>query len=464
MDFVRRVEKTIEKERLIKDGDNVLLGLSGGIDSTALLYVLTEISKENLFKIGVAHVNHLLRRDESDRDQDFVERLAHQFSLPCHIKRFDVYGYAKEKGISLQHAGRDIRYEFFDEIAVQNGYDKIAIAHNLDDQIETFVLRMLKGTGLKGLASIPVKRNRVIRPLLYFYRSEIEDYVKANGISYVEDSSNSKTAYERNYIRKEIIPRMKTLNPAFKEKIYLLLQDIAKVNHIFDEEARKFEDEFSIHDGHDISFDVDKLCILDSETRFRVIARALGRIKPDFIVLREHYHLVDKILVGERPNLSVNLPHGIRVMRVYGRLVFTRADSKQVIEGIFPVAPGENVLRPFGLTLGITRVQDGDVPDSADIKAMTQEGDIVLLDADKTGDMYVRTFRAGDRFIPLGMNNSVKLKDFFISRKVPKEQRRQIPLLMSNDAILWVIGHRIDERYKITGQTKNILRVVVKRN
>jgi len=462
MDLTHKVKKTIEKEHLIEDGDNVLVGLSGGIDSTALLYVLAELAIEKHYKIGVAHVNHLLREDESLRDQAFVERLAEMFSIKCHVKTFDVKGYAKVKGVSLQHAGRDIRYGFFEDVARENGYDRIAIAHNLDDQVETFLLRMLKGSGLRGLVSIPIKRDRIVRPFLYVYRSEIEDYVKANGIMYVEDSSNNKITYERNYLRKEIMPLMDTLNPVFKEKIYMLLRDITEVNSVFEKKASRFLDKLLIQGEDQIYFEIDGLSKLDAETRFRVIAHTLNRIKPGFIALREHYRLIDKILNGRRPNLSVMLPYNIKVLRVYKKLIFTTGKEMPVINGVFPVTLGENILEPFRLVLGIARHTSKAVPRSAEIKKMMQDGGTALLDADKITEMHVRTFREGDRFTPLGMNNSVKLKDFFISVKVPKEHRRVIPLLVSGEDIIWVVGHRIDERYKVTEQTRNTIQVVAK--
>lgn len=465
MDLIHKVEKTIEKARLIEDGDNVLIGLSGGIDSTALLYVLAEIAQWDRFKIGIVHINHLLRGEESHRDQQFIETLARRFSFPCYVKRLDVRAYAKERGISLQHAGRDVRYNFFHEISLEHAYDKIAVAHNLDDQVETFILRMLKGSGIRGLASIPIKRGRIIRPFLNIYRSEIEEYVNASSISYVEDSSNSKIVYERNYVRKEIIPLMKKLNPAFKEKIFLLLHDMTNINNFFEERAVRFTESHLKPEAQGIFLEIKALDELDSETRFRVIANTLDQLEPGFIALREHHRLVDKILRGSRPNLAITLPHDIKVKRIYDRLIFTNKQTKPVIKDVFPIKFGENRLELFKLILDIKLLEVDDNP----LFAKKGEGGIFALDrniaffdADKIGGLCVRVFREGDRFFPLGMNHSVKLKDFFISRKIPKEQRRQIPLLISNNDIIWIIGHRIDERYKIAEQTKRVIQVVVK--
>ena len=465
MDLINKVKKTIENEHLIQDGDNVLIGLSGGIDSTALLYVLAEIAQPDRFKIGIAHVNHLLRGEESHRDQQFIETLARKFSFPCYVKTLDVRAYSKERGISLQHAGRDVRYNYFHEISAEHAYGRIAVAHNLDDRVETFILRMLKGSGIRGLASIPIKRGRIIRPFLSIYRSEIEEYVNAYSISYVEDSSNSKIIYERNYVRKELMPLMKKLNPAFKEKIFLLLHDMAGINSFFEERAVRFTESHLKTEAQDACLEIKALNELDPETRFRVIANTLEQLKPGFIALREHHRLVDKILSGSRPNLAVTLPHGIKVKRTYDRLIFTNKQAKPVIKDIFPVKSGENRLEPFTLILDIKLLEiDGNplFAKNGQEGAFALDRNTAFFDADKIGGLCVRTFREGDRFFPLGMNNYVKLKDFFISGKIPKEQRRQIPLLISNDDIIWIIGYRIDERYKVTEQTKKVMQTVVK--
>ncbi len=465
MNLIHKVKKTIEKERLIEDGDNVLVGLSGGIDSTALFYVLAELAKENSFKIGIAHVNHLLRGGESDRDQRFVEDLAAQFSIPCYAKRFDVKAYAKKKGISLQHAGRDMRYRFFDETALAYSYDKIAIAHNLDDQIETFVLRILKGTGVKGLASIPIKRDRIIRPFLNVYRAEIEEYVNAISIRYVEDSSNKKTKYERNYVRKEILPVMAKMNPAFKEKIFFLLQDITLINSFFEKRAASFsESQLNLEkDYNGVSFEIKELKRLDEETRFRVVVNTVAQLQPGFILLREHYRLVTKIFRSARPNLAAILPCNVKAVRIYDRLIFTKNNVMPVVNDVFPLATGENRIEPLMITVEIARQQSVCVPDNDLWKSIKESGGyIAFFDAEKTGSVFLRTFREGDRFMPLGMSGRVKLKDFFISRKIPRGKRQHIPLLVSDNDIIWVVGHRIDDRFKVTGHSREVLKVTVK--
>jgi tRNA(Ile)-lysidine synthase len=453
VNLVNKVRKIIEKEGLIEAGDNVLIGASGGIDSTVLLYVLFEISKQIGFKIGIAHLNHQLRGEESSRDEVFIEDLARKFSFPFHVKKADVRGFAKSRGISLQHAGRDLRYAFFDEVVNTYGYNKIAVAHNLDDQTETFLLRVLKGTGIKGLSSIPVKRDKIIRPFLDIYRFEIGEYAEKHGISYVEDSSNNKIVYERNYIRKQVIPVMEKRNPLFKEKIILLLQDITAINNLYNSKADTFLKKEQKIENEDIYFEIDALKDIDEETRFRVFVSAFASIRSTFIPLREHSRLINSVILSEKPNLMLTMPQQVRIKKVYDRLIFTKKTIPMEIKDIFPLKTGENMLEHFGLILNVSFfLKDTKTPYLPDRYTAS-------FDSDKIRDLSVRTFLPGDRFVPLGMKNKIKLKDFFISQKIPKEERRNIPLLVSGDDIIWIVGYRIDERCKISEDTKKVLKI-----
>ena len=458
MNLVYKVKRIIEKENLIEKGDSVLIGVSGGADSTALLNVLFEISKQIGFKPGIVHLNHLLRGEESDGDERFVEELAHTLSLPFYVKKFDVKGYAEEHGISIQHAGRNVRYDFFEEIADKHGFNKIAVAHNLDDQVETFLLRTLKGTGIRGLSSIPLKRGRIIRPFLGIYRFEIEDYAKENSLRYVEDSSNSKVLYERNYIRKHITPLMEKVNPLFKEKIVLLLEDLTAMNDLYDAKAEDFLKKEKRKEEGDIFFETDALRGIDEEVRFRVVANVFAQIKPDFIPLREHIRLINKVLTSRRPNSMLVMPSGIKVKKSYNKFIFTKRPALAKFTDVLPISIGENRMDALGFTLDVSILKTD--------KRIEHQPDkySAYLDGDKAGSLSARTFSDGDRFFPLGMNNSIKLKDFFISQKIPREERRRVPLLVSGNDIIWVIGHRIDERYKITERTKKVLKVAAKRN
>lgn len=454
MDLVGRAKKIITKEGLIGEGDSVLLGASGGIDSTVLLFVLLEIAQQIPFKLGIAHINHALRGEESERDEDFVKELARRFSLPFYAKKADVKGFASDSGLSLQHAGRELRYAFFNDIAKTYHYNKIAIAHTLDDQVETFLLRIIKGTGIRGLSSIPIRRGPIIRPFLTTYRSEIEEYSRKNKVPFVADSSNEKTIYERNFIRREVIPVMERLNPALKKKIFSLLQDMTAINRIFDRRSQAFLTQKGQNRDRESSFNIDALTKMDVETRFRVLSDTLSSIEPRFIPLRQHILSIEKIMRAKKPNLTVILPHDLKVKKIYTNLVFTQRPLRLPATDQIPVMIGKNTLESFRISLDI-RVQKNTS------STRLRGHNVALLDREKVGNISVRTFRAGDRFVPLGMDSPVKLKDFFISRKIPKEERRLIPLLISDNDIIWVVGHRIDDRYKVTGHSREVLRVTV---
>jgi tRNA(Ile)-lysidine synthase len=452
-DLVNKTKDIIKREGLIGKDDRILVACSGGIDSVTLLFVLREISHDLPFELGIAHVNHLLRGQESDRDEDFVKGLADRFSIPYYVKKVNVHDEARKSGKSIQHAGRDIRYRFFDEIADALHFNRIAIAHTLDDQVETFLLRIVKGTGIRGLSSIPIKRERIIRPFLPMYRLEIEEYARTRVISFVSDSSNSKTQYERNFVRREILPVMEKLNPSVKEKIFALLRDLATINTVFEHEANEFLNKKRRDKNGSITLDVLGMQKLNEEVRYRVILKLFQEIEPTFFPLREHVQLIEKVLRGKRPNLSATFPRGTMVRKTYGHITFTKKLEALQVEENFKVLSRMNAIGPLGLTLEVTEMdeQSGAIPIAPNI---------AYFDLEKLGGLFVRTFIAGDRFVPLGMNHKMKLKDFFIGRKIPKEKRRQVPLLLSHGDIIWVVGYRIDDRYKVTQETHRVLKVV----
>jgi tRNA(Ile)-lysidine synthase len=450
-DLVRSTLRTAVREQLIESDDKILLGISGGIDSTTLLFVLLEIRKKIGFSLGLAHVNHMLRGKESERDEQFVQKLAEELHLPLNLQRVNIKNIALKRGLWIQHAGREARYDFFNEIAKKQGYSRIAIAHNLDDQVETFFLRAIKGTGLRGLTAIPIKRDRIIRPFLYTLRSDIIKYAREQKIPFVEDSSNNKIVYERNYLRKEVLPLMEKLNPLFKEKIFFLLRDLSNIDNLFEEKSKLFLKKQQRNKEGDVSFDIKNLRKIDNETRFRVISDTISSLEPMFVPLREHHHLIDKVLSSPEPNLVADLPHGIKIKKTYDRLFFTKKQLPSPIEKTFALTIGKNILKPFMVEfrLSASRKKPASYP---------KNRNVAFFDHGKLDKLTIRTFRNGDTFMPLGMKSKIKLKDFFISSKIPKEKRRTIPLLLSIDDIIWVVGHRMDERFKITEQTQNVLK------
>jgi tRNA(Ile)-lysidine synthase len=452
-DFIEKIRRLIGEEDLVSRGDRIVVAVSGGIDSTVLLRILLILKSEISFQLGVAHVNHMLRGAESWRDEAFVRDLADSSSIPFYLLKTDVKAYAKASGKSLQHAGRDIRYGFFQDLSQREGYTKIAVAHNRDDQVETFILRMIKGTGLKGLASMQAKRGIIVRPLLHVSRKEIEEYARSARITYVEDSSNQKETYERNFVRRQVVPVMEKLSPAAGRNILLLIRDLAGISEGFETKALDFLENSLQVGAEGMSVAVEALKALDRETRFRVITRVLSNLEPATMLRRRHNDLVEQIIAGERPNTAVMLPHGIVVARAYDKVFFQRKAKPVTAEAGIGVGMGRNRLESLGMDLELT--VEG-VPHD-----FRTDGKTAYLDLGALGDLHVRTFREGDRFVPFGMHESVKLKDFFIAQKVPRFVRRGIPLLISGGDIVWVMGYRIDHRYRLTASTDRVLRCVI---
>ncbi len=454
-DLVRRTLKLIRERGITGGDDRILVACSGGVDSATLLFVLNEARKEVHFGLGAAHVNHLLRGSESERDEAFVRDTAAGYGIPFFLERANVREYAASHGLSLQHAGRDIRYRFLDDIADREGFTRIATAHNLDDQIETFVLRLVKGSGLRGLASIPPARDRIIRPFLEVYRSEIASFAAQHAIAFVEDSSNEKIVYERNYIRHRIVPLCDELNPAFRGKIASLLADIQAVNATLDRQKDAFMKR--VRGGRkELTVPLGYFTKLDHELRYRVTADIFARLTPSFVPLREHIHLIEKIVSSKRPNLHLDLPSGLKVNKVYDRLIFTTQPVPENMREAMELHMGTNRIPRLDVEIRLSTLKN--IP-----AAFPKSSFTAYLDADKCGDLAVRTFSPGDRFQPLGLARAVKVKDFFISRKIPLKERRQVPMILSGSDIIWIVGHRIDDRYKLTEDTRRVLKVTVKK-
>lgn len=231
-------QKLIEEEKLVEENDKILVALSGGPDSVALLRLLLEIKDKYKIELGLCHINHMLRGENSDGDEEFCKRLSQYYKIPFYSLRANIEAYGKEKKIGLEEAGREIRYEFFNRISTQNSYNKIALAHNLDDNVETFLFRLIRGTGINGLKGIPVKRDKIIRPLLNTKKSDILDYLSNINQEYRIDESNNEKVYSRNKIRLDLIPYIeKEFNPNFKESITSLINDFS------------FEEDFEILDN-----------------------------------------------------------------------------------------------------------------------------------------------------------------------------------------------------------------------
>ena len=460
-DIRKRFLKFIKEKNIVKSGDKILVGLSGGPDSVCMLNLLCSIRDEEKIEVAAAHINHMLRGEEADKDEEYSKRLCESLGVRFFSKRIDINKYALETGKSSELAGREARYDFFNEIINKINFNKIATAHNANDQAETILMRIMRGTGLEGLGGIPVEREgKYIRPILFMKREEVEQYCKENNLNPHIDATNLERIYSRNKVRLDILPYMKNnFNPNIVETINrmaLLLQDD---NEFIEGEVNKaYKDNcFEKENGIVIS---KNLFNIHSAIVTRVIRKALFKINKSNYDM-EMKNIEDIIeLSNLGTNKRVDLPKDIYAENVYGDIIIRKKEyiknklSNELTLNKKDILHNEVIFDEYIINF--------DLVNNKDIK---QENDELIkkFDYDKINNVTIRYRKDGDRITPLGMKGSKKLKDIFIDMKIPQEKRNKIPLIQFDDDISWIIGVKMSDKFKITKETKKILRISVKR-
>ncbi len=439
-----RFEQYIKENELLAPHDRVLLAVSGGVDSMSMLSLFAQ----SHWTTGVAHCNFGLRGEEGDEDTALVEKEAARYGLTCYTRNFDTLGEMERTGESVQMAARRLRYDWFGELCAEHGYTAIAIAHQADDVVETFFINLFRGTGLRGLTGINVTNGRVVRPLLFATRHEITDYATRNKVQYREDSSNRSTKYLRNKIRLGLMPRLKEIAPRFSETMRRNVDRLTRTQSFIDAAISKIRAEVETREGEQIIVDTTKI---DSA------------LPADFVIyelLSSGYGFKSDVVEGIVEALEKD--HSGRRFYSRDRVAFT--DRGRII--IRPIAEDD----PCEVTMGegVARVHAGNVvyyPQRLDIdqvESLNVGENTALLDADRlTFPLMLRRWKDGDRFTPLGMQGSKKVSDYLVDTKVPvPEKARQFVLVNGDGEIVWLTGRRVDERFKVTGTTENVLKIV----
>ncbi len=485
--FLGRVISCIDKYRMIEDGDVVLVGVSGGIDSITLLYSLY-FSRDSLkCNLVAAHVNHGLRGEQSDREAEFVRKIADELKLPSVIEKIDVLGYMAEKGLSKQVAARELRYAFFERTARQYSANKIALGHTADDQAETVLMRMMRGSGARGIAGIkPVRDGKIIRPLIEIKRDEIIEFVKEKGLKFVEDPSNLEPYYLRNKIRLELIPLLKKeYNPNIIETLREAAEIIGDEDEFLESYCSTILSDIILsppsplppqggeENGVEYFIEIDTLKLKDFHIAIqrRIIRIALRIIKGDLLKISAVH--VEDILNSINKGISgksLNLPDGIQAIYEYDKLKIkgqgARGKGQEIknkeAEVRFDIPlkiPGETVLSKPKYKFMAEIISPVDLV-AAGFSLRNKY--ISFFDMDKIkGALRVRNRVNGDIFHPSGMKGSKKLKEFFIDEKIPRIERDSIPLIVSGDTILWVVGKRVSNIGRVNKNTKRIFKVSV---
>ena len=456
--FLEKVENTIEKYQMLPLNARVVVGVSGGPDSVALLHLLFRLKSKYNLKLWASCLNHQLRGEEADKEVERVKGFASQLGIPVILESFNVALLAKEEKLSLEEAARRVRYDFFERAAKRVKADKIALGHTASDQIETFLMRMIRGSGLDGLSGIPPVRGKIIRPLIEIFREETENYCQKNSLYICIDSSNKKTYFLRNKIRLHLIPYLcKKYNPRLIKSLFHTSEILREENFYLKEKSEEeFKSLLKKKDEKCIVLNGEKLSQLHLALQRRVLRKAIQQMKGDLKGVAFE-HIASILKLDERKGCKqLDIPGGVVAQREYKNLLIKKAIRK---EDIFSprslIVPGDTYLPELSIVLKSKIMYNK--PSS-----FGKDSNEAYFDLDKMKKpLFLRKRKEGDRFYPFGMQGSKKIKDFFINLKIPREKRDKVPLLISKDEIVWIVGYRIDEHFKIRKETKRILKIKV---
>ena len=434
----------INRYNLIGEGDRLVLALSGGIDSM----VLADLLLKSKVEFVAAHCNFHLRGEESDGDERFVMDFCEKNGIQHFVKHFETEKYANEQGISIEMAARDLRYAWFEELRQQLGLDKIIVAHHADDQAETFFINLLRGAGLNGLKGMKPQNGVIIRPLLWASREQINQYAVENQILWREDHTNAESVYLRNKIRNQLLPAFDELHPEARQGLYQSLEHLSSENELYRELLKEKLSQIVEHKGEVQSLPYSTFSIQHStfsipHSAFQLLFEWLRQynFNPD------QCHFIFDAMETGIGNKYFSPTHQL----VIGRNELQLSEIKSIDDEEIQIEVGEEEITS-PIQLHFTKF--GKLADFV----IDKSPEIAQLDFDRLKfPLTLRHWRQGDRFHPLGMKGSKLLSNFFVDQKFTEYQKRNVWLLVSADGdIIWVVGHRIDERFKVSDSTKSI--------
>lgn len=442
-EVIKKVKQTIKKYNMLAQGERVIIGVSGGADSVCLTDILNRLKEEYGIIITLVHINHNIRGEEAKRDEDYVVKLGEKYGNDVKVFSYEVEKKAKEEGLTVEEEGRKLRYEAFYKTAGKNG--KIAVAHNMNDNCETMLMRFFRGTGVKGLGGISASRDRIIRPLISISRKEIEEYCNERGLDYCTDSTNSIEEYTRNKIRLNIIPWIKK---EFNENIE---ETMARTGQIMSEEEKYMESQaeqaYKDCEIEEKRISVERFLKYDRVIQRRIVRLGFREYSADLHdVSYEHVERV--ISLGEKESgRIIELPGGLRAIKEYNTILFYKAGN--VNEYCYNIEIGrKNIFREIGVGIEFSFVQNVE----NEKKLYT-----IALDYDKirNKNILLRGRRKGDRISLYGGRKTIK--KLFIDEKIPVSKRNNIPLLAVESDVIWIKDMKVSYEYKAREETKKII-------
>lgn len=458
MHILEKVKHTIHKHAMIQPEDSILVGLSGGADSVCLLTVLDRLKPEFGITLTALYFDHGLRPEETPDEIDFCRDLCGSLTVPFHVKKINVLEHAKANRLSKQESARELRYRTLRKLGAVFGTRKVALGHHADDQAETILMRLFRGTGPSGLAGIPPVRNDIIRPLIEIERRQIEQFLDAEGIGFMVDSSNLHDDYLRNRLRIHIMPAVKKLNRD-------VIKTMARAADICRDEERYFDLQvtktlmklITRKTDRSIELFLSPLETMDMVLLRRVLRRAIdetsGLREISFSHIEELIHLIRTGKAGDR----IYLPGERRAIKKYATVLITAEPVKRI--QTVPFDPTASVSIPESDIVLIPKITPRELWNGS----FGDGKQTAAFDADKLlSPLLIRSRMPGDIFYPLGLAHRKKIQDFFVDEKIPRDERDAVPLLVSGDLIAWIVGHRTDARFAVDNTTKRILTIDMK--
>ena len=467
------LEKTVEKvlldikdKSLINKGDIIVVGFSGGPDSVCLLHVLKNIEEIMNIKLVAVHVNHMLRGQDSFEDEKYSKSFCEKLNIELKVKQIDLESIAKKKKLSIEEAGRDERYKIFEKVVKELNADKIAVAHNKNDQAETVLMNIIRGTGLSGLKGMDFKRGKIIRPLLNIDRLEIEEYCNKYNLEPRIDKSNLETIYTRNKIRLDLIPYISEhFNVDIISKLTKMSEIIKNENDFIEYYTDKLYNKVLIRkrDG-EVVLNIKTFNTYHKGAKGRILRKAIKEVI-GFIKGIESVHIDDiiKLALDGRVGAVIHLPHKIRVeksyetLKVYQFKAFPQVNLYEIKLNV----PGDTFIKDEKFILRADIIDDiMDDINSDRYKNNQNTSTIQYFDYDKLVEgINIRKRESGDIIKPLNSNGTKKIKKYFIDEKIPIDIRNNIPLVAKGKEIVWIIGYVISDNYKVTLSTRKVLKL-----
>lgn len=436
--IITDVTNTIQKYSLCSFTDRIVIGVSGGIDSMVLVHILHSLQ----YSIAIAHCNFQLRGKESDDDESFVKMYAEKNNIPLYINSWNTNEYAQKHALSVEMAARELRYNWFNTLCETHNFNKIAIAHNANDSIETFFINLLRSSGIRGLIGIPITNKQIIRPLLQVERKDIELYAKTNNIKFRTDSTNAENIYVRNIIRNKILPEFNTIVPSSVSSISKSLDYLKETYEIYKLQIGKDISEIVTETADGLEINEDTLITYPyASTLLFEILMPYG-FNSDVILQ------ILQCISGQSGKTFESHTHTIIHDR--NKLILKQKKEELFTEIIIP----NSVKNTYKLSKNSIEIHEMLLKDSSISKSKKEAFlDKTLL----TFPLTIRKWQPGDTFIPFGMRGNKKISDFLIDEKIPLHEKDEVFVLISNNEIVWVIGMRINQKYAVTNNTTSII-------